>query len=303
MNMHHLGRIDIFLEVARQRSFSKAAKRLGMTGPAASKQVMALEDELGIKLLHRTTRLVTLTDEGALYFERARLALEELKEAAAEVQDMKATPRGSLRINAPLSFGHMHLLPALAGFAKLYPELRMDIMLEDRKVDILAEGYDMVIRIGSLNDSSLVARTLAECPAYLVASPDYIKRHGMPRTPAECKNHRFITFSLHGGTSEWRYKDSKGKTGSLRMEGALKANTAEMMVQAALDGIGIALLPGFSVATHLKARQLIQLLPDHTSWPLMQISAVMPPSRYRSRKVQLLVEWIEKACKAMPATY
>jgi DNA-binding transcriptional LysR family regulator len=301
--MNQLGRIDIFLEVARQRSFSKAARTLGMTGPAASKQVMALEEELGIKLLHRTTRLVMLTDEGSMYYERARLALEELKEAAAEVQDMKATPRGTLRINAPLSFGHMHLLPALSGFAKIYPEVRMDVVLEDRKVDILAEGYDIVIRIGALSDSTLVTRTLAPCPTYLVASRAYLKEYGMPRVPADLKTHRFVTFSLLGGTNEWRYKDSKGKTGSVRMEGHLKANTAEMMVQAALDGIGIALLPDFSVATYMKAGQLLQVLPDHMTSPPMHISAVMPPSRYRSRKVQLLVDWIEKACKAMPSAY
>jgi DNA-binding transcriptional LysR family regulator len=296
-----IGRIDIFLEVARQRSFAKAATTLGMTGPAASKQVMALEESLGIKLLHRTTRMVTLTDEGAHYFERARLALEELKDAAAEIQEMKASPRGLLRINVPLSFGHMHLLPALSGFAAHYPEIKMDISLEDRKVDVMAEGFDMVIRIGVLQDSSLVARHLADCPVWLVASPAYLQQYGKPRNAKALKTHRFITFALHGGSSDWRYKDPKGKKGSLRMEGMMRANTAEMMVQAALDGNGIALLPTFCVATYVKAGQLVHVLPQYETDPMLPIHAVMPPNRYRSHKVRLLADWIEQACRAIPS--
>lgn len=127
--MNTLGRIEIFLEVARQQSFSKATRRLGITGPAASKQVMALEDALGVKLLRRTTRLVTLTEEGQLYYERAGLALEELEDAAAALQDMKTAPRGIVKIGAPLSFAHMHLMPVLNGFARKYPDIVLDISL------------------------------------------------------------------------------------------------------------------------------------------------------------------------------
>ncbi len=298
--MNSLGRIEIFLEVVKYQSFAKAAHALGMTGPAASKQVMALEEELGIKLLHRTTRQVTLTDEGAIYYERARLAIEELKEAAIQIHDMNATPQGVLRVNAPLSFGHMHLLPALSGFAKKYPDVRLDVSLEDRKVDVIAEGFDIVVRIGVLNDSSLVAKHLADCPVYLVASPDYAAEHGIPTTVAELKNHRFILFSHHGGSGEWNYKDASGKRGSLRFEASFKANTAEMMLQAALDGVGIALLPIFSIASHLQARQLVRVMPGYQTYPMSQINALMPPNRYRSTKVKMLVEWLAEACKATP---
>jgi DNA-binding transcriptional LysR family regulator len=298
--MDSLGRTEVFVEVAKNRSFAKAAKQMGMTGPAASKQVMALEEELGIKLLHRTTRLVTLTDEGAVYYERARLVLEELKDAAEQIQDMKATPKGLIRINAPLSFGHMHLLPALSGFAKKYPEIKMEVALEDRKIDVIAEGYDIVIRIATLNDSSLIARPLGDCPVYLVASPEYILEHGLPDSPKSLKEHRFIAFSIHGGTSEWKYRDKNGKHGSIRLEGAFKANTAEMMLQAALDGVGIALLPIFTIATHLKSKQLVRVLPAYETSPTLQINALMPPNRYRSNKIRLLADWLEHACKAMP---
>jgi DNA-binding transcriptional LysR family regulator len=298
--MNRLGRIEIFLEVARQQSFAAAARCLGITGPAASKQVMTLEEELGVKLLHRTTRLVTLTDEGALYYERARLALEELKDAASQLQEMKSAPTGSLRINAPLSFGHLHLLPVLSGFAKQYPEVAMDISLEDRMVDVVAEGFDIVIRIGVPVDSSLISRKLADCPIYVVASPAYLAAYGTPQTPADIKRHRVIAYAHQGGGYEWKYRDAQGKTGSLRGEGSLRANTADMMVQAALDGVGIAMLPVFSVATLIRSGQLIRLLPDCETYPLRQILALMPPNRYRSAKIRLFLDWLASACKAMP---
>lgn len=303
MNMHSLNRLDIFLEVARQQSFAKAAKTLGITGPAASKQVMALEDELGVKLLHRTTRMVSLTDEGAIYYERARHAVEEIREAAEQLRDMKATPKGLLKINVPLSFGQAHLLPILSGFAKKYPDITMEIILDDRMVDVVADGYDMVIRIGILADSSLTARHLAACPILMVASPAYIKQHGLPKTPADLKRHRLISYTHQGGGGEWRYRDKQGKTGSIRYEAALRANNAEMMLQATLDGIGIALLPVFSVVNHLKSKQLVLLLRDYDTYPERHITALMPPNRYRSAKVKLLLDWIVQACKAMPLAY
>ena len=298
--MHQLGRIDIFLEVARQQSFTKAASILGISGPAASKQVMALEDSLGVKLLHRTTRMVNLTDEGVRFYERAHLALEELKDAAAELQDLKSVPKGVIRINAPLSFGQMHLLPVLSGFAKKYPDVLMDISLDDRTLDILAEGFDLVIRIGTLEDSSLIARQLSECPIYMVASPAYLKTHGTPKTPSDIRHHRMIIYSNAGISNEWRYKDKQGKPGAVRFDGVLRANSAEMMLQAALDGIGIAILPVFSVAAHLQAKQLVKLLPDYTTHPPRKLIALMPPNRYRSHKVKLLLDLIANACKAMP---
>lgn len=298
--MNQLGRIEIFLEVAKLQSFAKAAKALGMTGPAASKQVMALEGELGVKLLHRTTRLVTLTEEGTEYYERARHALEELKDAAAEVQDRKSTPKGSLKINIPLSFGHQHLLPVIAGFAKKYPDVVMDVSLEDRMVDVIAEGFDLVIRIGALQDSTLISRHLADCPLLMVASPDYLRKYEMPKSPGNLKQHRIITFSNQGGVGEWKYKDRNGKIGTFRSGGHFRANTAEMMLQAALDGVGIVVLPIFAVSTYLQAGQLVLVLPEYEITPLRQIVALMPPNRYRSAKVQLFLDWLMQACKAIP---
>lgn len=300
LSIMHLNTVEIFLEVAKLQSFSKAARQIGMTGAAVSKQVMALEEELGVKLLHRTTRMVSLTTEGAIYYERARLALEELKDAAAQIQAAKALPRGTLRINAPLSYGQMHLLPVLSGFAQKYPELTLEVSLDDRMVDVLAEGYDLVIRVGVPQDSTLISRHLGECPIITVASPAYIAAHGSPETPQHLKLHRTIAYTHQGGASEWRYEDKKGAISSYRSEGSFRANTADMMLQAALDGIGIACLPCFCVNMHLKAGQLVRVLPDYEITPLRHITALMPPSRYRSAKVKLFVEWLLEACKAMP---
>ena len=298
--MPDISRIEIFIEVAKRESFAAAAKAMGLTGPAVSKQVMALEEELGVKLLHRTTRSVTMTDEGSLYFERASLAIEELKDAAADVQDLKSAPRGPLRIGVPLSFGQTHLLPVLSGFARKYPEIAMDVSFDDRAVDIIAEGYDVVVRIGVLRDSSLIVRPLGECPIYAVASPKYLAQHGTPETPKDLKQHRLIAYAHHGTHVEWKYRDAFGKTGLFKGEGSFRANTAEMMLQAALDGVGIAFLPGFSAASYLKAGKLIAVLPKYKSHPTRDIAALMPPNRYRATKVKLFVDWLSNACKAMP---
>jgi len=298
--MPSLSRIEIFLEVAKYKSFSSASKALGITGPAASKQVAALEEELGVKLLMRTTRMVNLTEDGAQYYERARLALEELKDAADQLQDTKTSPKGLLRINAPLSFGQMHLMPVLSGFAQKYPDLQMDVSLDDRMLDVIAEGFDVVIRVGVLSDSSLVARPLAPCPIYAVASPTYLATHGVPKHPGELKHHRIITYANQGAIGEWKYKDTQGKTGFVRLEGAFRSNNAEMMLTAALDGVGIAILPGFTVATRLAAGQLVHILEGFETFPQRQITALMPPNRYRSAKVKLFMDWLLAACRAMP---
>ena len=298
--MKSLDRIENFLEVVKNQSFAKAARILGLTGPAVSKQVMALEEDLGVKLLHRTTRQVTLTEEGGLYYDRVRLAVEELKDAAAEIQDRKSSPRGLLRVNAPASFGKMHLLPVFSGFAKKYPDVTLEVIFEDRMIDVMADGYDIVIRIGTPPDSSLVCRTLAAAPSVVVASPAYLQAHGTPETPADLKRHRMIAYTYHGGSSEWKYQDKRGHAGSFRAPGIFRANNAEMMREAALDGVGIAVLPLFSVKTYIDAGRLTPLLTDYTTAPQRAILALMPPNRHRAAKVQLFLDWLAQSCKAMP---
>ena len=297
--MSNLSRLEIFLEVAKNQSFAAAARHLGISGPAVSKQINLLEEELGVKLLHRTTRIVTLTDEGARYYERTAYAMEEIREAASELREHRSVVKGSLKISAPLSFGHLHLLPALASFAQKYPDLRMDVSLEDRAVDVISEGFDVVVRIGAIRDSSLVMRQLAPSPFHLVASPAYLAKHGTPQAPQDLKKHQLIAYSLHGGSLEWKYANPKGTVTTLKLPCVFRANTAEMMLEAALAGVGIALLPSFSCATHIHAGNLVALLPDHRSYPERKIVALMPPNRHRTAKVSLFLDWLENACKAI----
>jgi DNA-binding transcriptional LysR family regulator len=297
--MDNFGRIAIFIEVSKQQSFSKAAKKLGITGPAASKQITNLEKKLGIKLLNRTTRVVTLTDEGQLFYEKARFALEEIKNAAEQIQEAKLKPQGVLKINSPHSFGNMHLLPIISGFAKKYPEVNIEVTFDDRIVDVITEGYDLVIRIAPMLDSSLISKALMDCPIYLVATKEYIKKFGMPQKPKDLKNHKIIAYTNQGEFSEWRYKDINGKVGSVKCYGAFRSNTAEMMLQATLDGLGIAILPIFAISSYLQSKQLVRILPEYETYPLRKISAIMPANRYRSAKVKLFLEWLTKACKTI----
>lgn len=298
--MDRVARVEIFLEVVRQRGFVGAGKVLGLSGSAVSKQVQNLEDALGVKLLHRTTRQVVLTEEGELYFQRASRALEELKEAEAQLLDRKNTPSGLLKVNMPLSFGMQYLRAPLAGFAKAYPEVVLDVSFDDRMVDVVGEGFDVVVRIGALADSTLIVKKLAECPVVLCASPAYLKAHGKPKMPDELAQHRMIAFTRHGSGTEWRWRDTQGRVGLSAFPAAFKANTSEMMREAALEGVGIAVLPIFSVATYLKAGGLVRVLQDYETYPVREIVMLYPPGGYISGRVQLFLDWMRHACKALP---
>lgn len=299
--MDHISRVGIFVEVAKQQSFAGAARALGITVSAVSKQVQRLEDELGTKLLHRTTRHVTLTEEGALYFHRARQALEDLAEVERELADCDSNPRGTLRINIPLSFGEAYLRAPIAAFARQYPDIRLEVSLDDRMVDVLGEGFDLVVRIGVMEDSTLMKRKLADCPILLCASPEYLARHGAPQTPDELARHRMVVFNRHGSGGDWRWKHrTSGKTGLTHYDGVFRANTAPMMQEAALQGIGIALLPVFSAATHMQAGQLVEVLPDYATHPAREIALLYPPNRHGSTKTRLFIDWLANACKALP---
>lgn len=299
--MDHISRVGIFVEVVKQQSFAGAARALGITTSAVSKQVQNLEDALGIKLLHRTTRLVTLSEEGAFYYHRARQALEDLAEVERELADCNSSPRGTLKINIPLSFGEAYLRAPIAAFAKEYPQVRLEVSLDDRMVDVMGEGFDLVVRIGVIEDSSLIKRKLADCPILLCASPEYLARHGEPQTPDDLAHHQMITFNRHGSGGDWRWKHRKsGKTGLTNYDGVFRANTAAMMQEAALQGVGIAILPIFSAATYLQSGQLKAVLPEYDTHPAREIALLYPPNRHGSTKTRLFIDWLASACKALP---
>ncbi len=298
--MDHLSRIGIFIAVVKNQSFAGAARELGITSSAVSKQVQNLENELQVKLLNRTTRKVSATEEGAIFFERSARALEDLQEAKEQVHELKTNPKGSLKVSMPLSLGINYLIKEIASFAKTYPDIHLDISFDDRIVDIVGEGFDLVIRISELKDSSLIARRLAPCPFIICASSEYLKTHGNLISAEDLTNHNVLAYTRNTGLHEWRYKAPDGQSGQVTLNGTFKSDTGQMMREAALQGIGIAILPIFYVAEHLKSGGLIKVLPDYTTWPDRDIHAVFMPNRYLSTRLRLFVDHLAAICKSLP---
>ena len=301
--MDHVSRVGIFLEVVKNESFAGAARALGMTGPAISKQVQTLEHNLGVKLLNRTTRHVSLTEEGAVYFDRARKALEDLNEAEQQIQELKACPSGRLKINAPMSFGTQFLTEPIAAFSKQYPEVELEVDFSDRWVDVVSEGYDVVIRIGSLEDSNLIARKLAPCPIVLCGSvkllEDYCERYGKnnghPKVASDIKDYPAIVYNRHAQRETWLYTDDKGKPGAIHLNRKFAANTAEMQLEACRQGVGVSLLPMFAAHKFLESGELIHILPQLTTRPERGIYALYPQNRYLSTRTRLFIDWLSQA--------
>jgi DNA-binding transcriptional LysR family regulator len=291
----HISRVGVFLEVVKNESFAGAARALGLTGPAISKQVQSLEDQLGVKLLSRTTRHVGLTEEGAIYFEKARQALEDLDEAEQQIQELKACPTGKLKVNAPMSFGTQFLTRPIAAFAEQYPEVELEIEFNDRWADVVGEGFDVVIRIGSLEDSTLIARKLAPCPIILCAGKKLIEKYGLPEAVEQLSDYPGIIYNMHTQKEEWRYRDSNDVIGTQTLNRNFAANTAEMQLEACLHGLGVALLPAFSADAYLKSGELVALFPGYPTFPELGIYAMYPQNRYLSTRTRLFVDWLSNA--------
>jgi DNA-binding transcriptional LysR family regulator len=294
----HISRVGVFLEVAKHESFTAAARSLGLTGPAISKQVQSLEDQLGVKLLTRTTRKVALTEEGAIYFEKARKALEDLNEAEQQIQELKACPTGKLKVNAPMSFGTQFLTGPIAAFAEHYPEVELEIDFNDRWVDVVGEGFDVVIRVAALEDSNLIARKLAPCPIVLCAGKKLIEKIGLPDSVEQLADYPGIVYTKHSQKEEWRFLNEGGAILSQTLNRNFASNTAEMQLEACLQGIGIALIPIFSADPYLKSGELIKLFPSYSTYPERGIYAMYPPNRYLSTRTRLFIDWLSESSKS-----
>ncbi len=294
--MEYLSRIGIFLEVARRESFAKAARELGITTSAVSKQVQNLEYELQVKLLNRTTRRVSLTEEGAIFFERASRALEDINEVREQLNELKAMPRGPLRISVPTALG-MHLKAPIAAFAKKYPDVQMDVQFEDRIIDMAAEGFDLVLRIGVLQDSSMVARKLAPCPLHVCASAEYLEAYGVPKVPDDLAKHHVLAYTRNKGAHEWRYRAQDGSEGMVPLKAGFKCDFAEMMIEAAVQGIGVIICPAFFVQREIASGALVPVLREYETAPERNLYAIFPPNRYLSTRLRLFVEHIDAFCK------
>lgn len=289
--MDKLSGMAVFVRVVEEGGFSAAARVLGVSKSAVSKQVAALEERLGARLLNRTTRRLALTDAGAAYHARASRILAEAEEAEAEVSQLSAAPRGLLRVNAPLTFGVRHLSPLISKFMAQYPDLRVEIQLDDRFVDLVAEGFDVGVRIANLADSSLIARQLCPSRRVLAASPAYLEAHGTPQCPEDLSEHRCLLYSYSMSGDTWRMKGPGGRIATVRVNGPLRANNGDLIRAAAVAGQGIVMSPTFITGEDLAAGRLVRILPeweDQTG----SLFVVWPHARFTPAKVRAFVDFM-----------
>lgn len=291
MTLEHLTAMAVFARVVEEGSFSKAAQGLGLSKSAVSKQVGRLEDRLGVRLLNRTTRRLSLTEPGTAFYNGCRQLVADAEAAEDAVSHLASAPRGTLRVNVPMSFGQCHVAPALPEFLRRYPELSVDLQLNDRTVDLIEEGYDMAVRVGQLPDSSLIAKRLAPMRRALVAAPDYLDRRGRPAHPRDLAAHDCLIYTYLSSGREWRFQGGDGEI-RVPLSGRLEANNGDALCAAARAGAGVALLPTFICSADLLAGRLECILPEWTAENDAGIHAVFPASRNLSPKVRVFVDFL-----------
>jgi DNA-binding transcriptional LysR family regulator len=281
----------IFARVVEMESFSGAARELGLSKSAVSKQVGRLEDRLGVRLLNRTTRRLSLTEAGAAFYDGCRRVVAEAEAAETAVTHLAVAPRGTLKVSAPMSFGFRHIAPAVPAFMARYPELSVEMELNDRLVDLVDEGFDAGIRIGVLADSSLVARRLAGNRRVLCAAPAYLAARGAPQALEDLRAHDCLLYAYQATGDAWRFRGPGGLR-EVRVRGRLRTNNGDALLAAACAGQGIALLPSFICGEDLRAGRLVQLLPELGEPAESAVHAVYPAGRNLSPKVRVFVDFL-----------
>lgn len=280
--------IPVFVAVVECDGFSSAARKLGVSKSAVSKRITSLENKLGVQLLYRTTRRLSLTEAGEHYYQNAVKALRFASEAEDAVIQRQAQPQGRLRINTPMSFGRLHIAPLIPRFLERYPEIQIDMVMDDRVVDLIEGRFDIAIRGGDLPDSSLVARKLAPMHSMICASPDYIARHSMPQVPAELVDHNCLHFSYT--MSEWSFT-KQGEEEVVRATGNYLVNNGEALREVLLRGMGIGRAPTFIVGSDIAAGRLVQVLPDYRM-PTKALYALFPERQHLPAKVRVFIDFV-----------
>ncbi|HEX6929263.1 MAG TPA: LysR substrate-binding domain-containing protein [Gammaproteobacteria bacterium] len=283
--------IAVFVRVVEQGSFTAAAASLGSSKAAISKYVGRLEKRLGARLLNRTTRRLTLTEAGESLYARAGAAIADLATAEAEILELASTPRGRLRVSAPSHFGEVFLAPLVADFRNRYPDVTLDLDLDNRIVDLVEEGFDAGIRITTLANSSLVARKLADIRMVTIASPAYLAKHGKPETPPDLRDHECLAYSLDRAPGEWRYRSGLHRLVSVRVQGSFRCNNDGALKRAALDGLGILRFPELFVEQELREGKLVAVLQEF-EMQKVTLSAVFPTRAHLAPKVRVFVDFL-----------
>jgi len=280
--------ISEFVYVAETESFTLAAKKLLISTAQVSRQVTALENRLKVKLFYRTTRKVSLTQEGRLFYQDCRAVLDGLELAETTITNLQSAPQGKIKLTASVTYGEQQVLPLINDFLLLYPDIQISAQLSNQKIDLVDEGYDLATSLGKLHDSTLMAKKLAQRTNYVCASPAYLNKHGTPHTLSELSQHN----CLLGTMDYWRFLEN-GKDKNIRVSGRVRFNSGYGLVDAALKGVGIVQLPDYYVKEQLDCGHLITLL-DHYREPDEGIWAVYPHNRQLSTKIRLLVDYLAK---------
>ncbi len=283
--------LAIFAKVVEMRSFAGAASELALSKATVSKAVTRLEERLGARLFNRTSRQLALTDAGQRLSQRAAQLLADGEAAENEALAQAAVPRGLVRLAVPMTFGVRTIAPLLPDFLKAYPEVAIDLHLSDAKVDLIGEGFDAGVRIGTLPDSSLLARRLCAMPRYTVAAPSYLKRYGTPTHPMHLGQHKCFGYTYLSTPGVWHFTNAKGEQASVRPSGALRVNNGEAVMPALLAGLGIANLPEFIIGDAIAAKKVDVILKDWKQ-PEGAVHLLMPPGGPRPARVEVLADFL-----------
>jgi DNA-binding transcriptional LysR family regulator len=285
--------VSEFVYVAEYESFTRAAKELGISTAQVSRQISALEKRLNIKLLYRTTRKVSLTEEGRVFYQHCRSVLDGLDAAEQAVSNLQSKPQGRIKLTAPVTYGEQQLLPLVNDFMMQYSDIEVTAFLSNQKIDLIEGAYDLAIRIGKLSDSTMMAKKLSHRTNFVCAAPSYLDKYGTPHALSELSQHN----CLLGTRDYWHFIDTdprasdSGKERNLRVSGSIQYNSGHSLVDAALKGLGIVQLPDYYVQKHLASGELISLL-DNYREPEESIWAIYPHNRQLSPKIRLLVDYL-----------
>ncbi|EPT8449888.1 LysR family transcriptional regulator [Vibrio cidicii] len=288
--------VSEFVAVAETGSFTQAAKRLVTSVANVSRRIALLEERLGVKLLLRTTRKVSLTEAGQMYYQQCRALLEGLEQAELTVTQMQQTPRGKLKVTAPVTYGEQKIAPLLNDFLLQHPKLELELVLTNQKLDLIEQGVDVAVRLGQLDDSSFIARRLSNRHLYVCATPDYLAQCGTPHTLSELTKHSCLV----GTYDHWRFKENQ-QSRSIRVKGRLSCSSGVVLLDAVLKGMGLAQLPDYYVEEYLLSGRLVEVLPSYRD-DREGVWALYPQNRHLSPKVRLLVDYLAQhlSAPAMP---
>ena len=297
--MDRLVAMEMFVRIVETGSFSAVARELGTTQPTISKQLTALEKQLKTRLLNRSTRSISLTEPGTAYYDRCKRIIDEVQEAEGALGRLQSSLIGALHVNSSIGLGQIFLTPLILKFQRQFPELTVELTLNDRYIDLVEEGVDVAVRLGRLTDSSLVARRLGSTRRLLVATRTYLAAHGTPLTPGDLVHHNCLLYAYLSTGNEWTFTGSDGEI-RVRVQGNFKANNGHAIREALLADAGVALTPDWLIHDKLESGAVVALLPEFANAPL-EINAVYPSGRHVSAKVRAFIEFLLAEFKAIPA--